>query len=233
MTPINWTPELDTSLRDLITSGCTLKETASKLGVTVSSVKRRMAKLRLKSCTYAVRYGVTWTEDLEQRLIQGRRQGKSLQQLSLELGMSRSAIGGKIARLGLVGKKNESTWTEEDIAQLRHLQSTDAPMSRYFAAFPHRTKAAIESKARALGFKLSIKRRTKKGLPLHKRPTPRLVVELEETTEGVAFLDCTYKQCRWIIGKQRCCGEPLSKRTSLLRLPYCDKHYDLSIDRGG
>lgn len=48
---------------------------------------------------------VTWTESLIARLVDLWSQGLSLSRIGLEMGISRSAVSGKIGRLGLPGRQ--------------------------------------------------------------------------------------------------------------------------------
>lgn len=227
-------------LKKLVDSGYSQSRIAKTFSIPLYTVKRLLRQTKLK--THGVDPNI-WSAADEQVLRTQWTSGASLRHISAELGISRSAVVGKAYRLGLPPRKTTLTprsWLPSDINTLRKLRAQNISQQQC-AKVLGRTQKAVALKCRQLGINISAPHRGKsppnyfinKKLPNPTTLPPRekyILPELADSTDGVAFLECGTYQCKWIIGKQRCCGKPLSKRASPTRHPYCDEHYALAID---
>lgn len=150
-----------------------------------------------------------WTSEDEAVLTRmWREQGKTLGQIGDYFGVSRSAAGGKVSRLGL--QKNR-----------------DANGTR--AEFRSQSIKARVRKAKGLKMKKPKKPKLVKGIKV----PPMVIAEpiLAPTSKPVALLSRKTSQCSYMVGPQMCCGSMIRTKTDaigrVVSTSWCPYHYKL------
>lgn len=106
-------------LQILIDKDWSVPKISQHLGISIYALRKLFDKYELKT-TCGIK---PWTTADEERLRAGWNAGKSQRQLSVELGFSRSAVGGKVQRMGLtrtfVNAPGINVWTPTNEELLR------------------------------------------------------------------------------------------------------------------
>ena len=175
--------------------------------------------------------GRMWTTERIERLTELWASGMSTALVGKEFGLSKSAIAGKIRRLGLPSRAvriefpHPRDWTQDRVDRLLQMHR-ERRSARYMAADLGITKFAVNSKLFRLGVDRWTGRRratmartgpTLKASPVAEGPRP-------EHFLGVTFENLTDDQCRYPRGDNPFlfCGQPKMQESS-----YCAKCHAL------
>lgn len=129
-----------------------------------------------------------WGADKEERALLLAKEGLSGVQIAERLGMSRSAVIGKLSRMGYrIGDVNGRNVTTRNKKRAKH--------SRYQSIVPSGVRTP----------------------PVHREPTPELVQLSVSKTDGVLLVDLQDEHCRWPHGEREdtwYCGRQREENSS-------------------
>jgi GcrA cell cycle regulator len=171
--PYRWTDESIQLLKDLYTKGASRKAMASRFGLSSATVLKKAKQLGLTDPN-------AWSDEKTGKLTELYREGLSASQIAAQLGgTSRSAVIGKLHRIGLVGGGT---------AKRKTVRKTDPSGVK-------RPRPQTESTSRSQTIKQLLKTEA--------LPTPK-----SEDVARVSLLDLEPHHCRWPAGDpvQGFCG---------------------------
>lgn len=255
MNPQNkWPEEHVEILRRMWAEGRTATAIGEAIGRTRKAVQTKAEKLKLpRKIKSSIKRAADWPDERFERLKTMWAAGKSSIEIAKVLGVTRSAVMGKIVRAKLPGRKGptsrgQAEWTLQAVATLKDMWNAGA-MSAVIAEKLGFTRKAVLSKADRLGLprrdKIAAMRlaprkqgprgpRTYTAQPKPKwrmyrefvgPPAPPVGIESAKVLAMTSF-----GECRWPIfearGEHLFCCRPVSGKRS-----YCREHAEMSVGR--
>jgi len=189
-----------------------------------------------------------WTDEITAEATELWREGVSAACIAERMGVSRSAVAGKMNRMGVAspnGKRRRRTrWTDEMTVTLKRMWSEDISVAAIAKALDC-SETAVYTKQRALGLSSrglqGRNRRNRKtsgsspSRPDGKFPepqhTPAPDVGDEPESLDLELVDLTTTTCRWPHGEVSRQGFGFCGHTVRAGTPYCDYHARVAYPR--